>query len=130
MRYIYSILAIFVGTGIISCSKQCPGKVINVGLRYGKNDTFKVYIKGNFIAERYVDSSFEGRFYSPAHRLSKFCATTDSVLVNVHVNQRDTSFYIQTKEIKEIYLAASVDKRIIVFLNKEKGGLGEFTPYH
>lgn len=80
------------------------------------------------MGKRYVDSSYEGHFFDPKGRMFKFCASGDSMLVRVQVNQRDTSFFIQPKAVKEIYIGSSYYGEIHVYLNNEKGGLGKYSP--
>lgn len=112
-----------------SCGGGCGGKEIGFGFNYGrKNDTFKVYVDEQYKWGRVLKEHYMGRFHSPRDRMFRICATADSVLVRIKVNQRDTSFYLLVKEIRECYIGANIDGYITVVYNYEEGGFREYSP--
>lgn len=122
-----SLVAIFFTA---SCNLFCTGKKINFGLIYANaNDSIQITVDNKVVAQKIVKNDLLGNFGDKKNRLAVVCLTKDSVLVSISINERDTSFYLHPKKIKECYVGSTIRKIIKVYINYEIGGLGDNSPF-
>lgn len=112
-------------TLLASCRNDYSGSSVNVAIISGrKNDKFSVYLDGKYRAGLTIMRDEYGpRFFNPGGRLFRFSTDKDSVLITVWVNERDTSFYIHPKAVKEVYIGATVYYNFMAYINFVEGGL-------
>lgn len=128
-KFFLTALVTFYCFSAISCKERCDGKKIHFQFLAGnKGDNIKVFVDGTFRGEKTLHETEDAPFESAKHRIFSLCSERDSILVRVMVNKRDTSFYLRPKEVKECYVGNSMKDKILIILNREDNGFGEFSP--
>lgn len=123
---VFAFFSVFLLTG---CDKKCEGKKITFGLIYGnKGDSVRIFLDSARMIAIHLSEDYKGQVESKEDRLFTACVVKDSILVQISINRRDTSFFIDPKQIKECYVGSSIYGIIHVYHNRVNGGFGIYDP--
>lgn len=127
MNPVKTFRLIFLLLLFVQCNTFCKQKIDIVIVSIEVGDKIEVQIddgKENYITISENDESDEYLNTEPI--ISNYCNGTDSVKLKININNLDTVFYVNSENVKRIYIGENMQNKLFV-LNTFRNGSSDFV---